>query len=166
MRGRWESVQTAHGTYRMPHNQAQDFRWLRTQLSRIDAGGQRPLFAFGYSGGFNYALGRPNATPISQGFMLSNVAPLDIVAKLTDGSAPPILIDTRAYNHIGRPSNHLDFSHWEPPVATLHYWRFDRRYFDMARAGCSLTVKGPGARNPFFTIYDCRRGAARQAGAQ
>ena len=152
--GGWEAVQTPRGVYRMPAAQANDFLSLQARLVGIDPGGERPLFAFGYSGGFNYFLNRPNATPLSQGFLLANAEPIEVVAALKHGQHAPILIDNRAYDRIGVPVSRLSWDTWEIPTKRVHYWRFDRTYFDLLKSGC-LQVNASKTRRPMFTLYDC-----------
>jgi hypothetical protein len=155
-RANWEPVLTARGTYYMPSGQANDYRELSSLLSQIDPTGQRPLFAFGYTGGFNYLLGRPNSTPLTQGFRLSNADPDEVVESLIHQVPPPILMDNVIFAAATIPANVIAWSRWETPVVEGIYARFDRKYFEQVLQRCTRAGQVPKGQE-FLTIYDCGR---------
>jgi hypothetical protein len=155
-RTNWEGVLTAQGTYYMPSNQASDYRELRDLLSQIDPTGTRPLFAFGYTGGFSYFLGRPNSTPLTQGFRLSNSDPDEVVESLIHQAPPPILMDNVVFKFANIPANTPEWSRWETPIVEGIYSRFDRKYFEQVLQHCSRAGEVPKGQD-FLTLYDCGR---------
>jgi hypothetical protein len=58
-RGVGELLKTPRGSIRVSAEQIQQFQTLEELLYRIDPASTRPLFAFGYTGGFNYCLPCP-----------------------------------------------------------------------------------------------------------
>jgi hypothetical protein len=136
----------------MPPNQARDYRQLLDLLSQIDPAGRRPLFAFGYTGGFNYFLGRPNSTPLTQGFRLSNADPEEVVESLLNQVPPPILLFNPVYSERTVPVTTLTLSRWETPFVESQFTGFDRKYFEQVRQHCPRV---PPKERMFFTLYDC-----------
>jgi hypothetical protein len=140
---------------RIRENEAADYKAINLLLARLDPTGTRPLFAFGYTGGFNYFLNRTNPTPLEEGFRISNFPADDVVKAVENLSTPPFLIDNLALRKKGMPPTSVDLSHWEPRNVTNYFERVDRPYFQtlidvcLNRGGRQVWHEG------IFTIYDC-----------
>lgn len=154
----FERVDTPKGSVYLSGPEAKHYRQLHETLMRLDPSGKRPVFAFGYSGGFNYFLDRPNPTPLTIGF-LANFSPDKVVSELLANSPRPFLLDNAAFHPgpgdpgTGRfPSPRIDLSRWELPMTESHYTRLDRPYFARLISGCKMVSKIP--ETP-VTVYDC-----------
>jgi hypothetical protein len=150
----FETVHTPRGDVRMPPGEARRYTELRAALEQIDAGGQRPLFAFGKTGGVNYFTGRHNPTSATHGFLLSHVDPAQVVRQLQETSPAPIIVDipliARVRDYPARP----DLRRWRPGLAEPLY-AADRPWLERATAGCRRAAGIPEGDNPFLVVYDC-----------
>jgi hypothetical protein len=158
-RGEWPLVATARGVIHMPKNEAADYQWLRARLDSIDPRRERPLFAFGYSGGFNYFLGRDNPTSSASGFFFVPTPPIEMVRDVMDASPGALLLDNAFFQESSQPEAGLD--RWDPVEEPSTYVRVDRPWFNRLLAACRREVgRRPGASNdPYFVLYDCSRSA-------
>ncbi len=154
----FERVETPKGSVYLSSHEAKHYRQLHETLMHLDPSGKRPVFAFGYSGGFNYFLNRPNPTPLTLGF-LSNFQPDKVVSNLLSHFPRPFLLDNAAFNPgpgdpgTGRfPSPRIDLKRWELPMGESHYSRLDRPYFVRLISSCKMVSKIP--ETP-VTVYDC-----------
>lgn len=156
-RGEWPLVATARGVIRMPYNQAADYEWLRARLDAIDPRRERPLFAFGYSGGFNYFLGRENPTESATGFFFAPESPLEMVRDVMDARPGAILLDNAFFRESSQPEVGLD--RWDPVEEPSTYVRVDGPWFDRLLVTCGREVgRRPGTSDdPYFVLYDCVR---------
>lgn len=148
-------VETPRGVVYWRANEAKDYHRIRAIVDQLDPGGIRPIFAFGYTGGFNYFLNRPNPTPLTQTFRFSTASPADVVAHLRCITPSPILIDNAAYNQVGTPSGKISFRRWDPELRLNHYMTFDRSYFEAVLRDCKAVEWIPDRNNALFTVYNC-----------
>lgn len=149
-----ERVETARGAIYLRPNAAGDYRFVRTTIDRLDPSGQRPLFAIGYSGGWNYFMGRRNPTPAPHGFRLARLAPDSILALAA--AARPIVLDVRlfAVGRIADPS--AGVFEWDAPRVLSHFARVDRPYFERLIAGCRAVGRHPDREEFFVAVLDCK----------
>lgn len=152
-RGQW--VSTPRGLLRLQGTQPLYFPQLARVLSGIDPGGERPLFAFGYVGGFDYFFRRRNPSPLTHGFRLSCFDPDEVLADLQTRTPGLILIDNSVLSRIPVPSPTFAFFQWETPSQANVYATFDRPYFARLAAGCKEVARIRGWQAESFTIYDC-----------
>ena len=134
---------------------------LKAMLDAADPSGQRPLFVFGRSGGYNYFLGRPNPTPLTHGFHISNARSDEVIASLR--MTAPLLVDRGggAIRRVESPTGRPFLTRWEAPLVTVT---------SSAKTGRSsirspgLRHAGPGAaqEKALYTVYDCGPGAKAQ----
>jgi len=158
LRGKdYRCVQTPRGTACLEARQAEQYYLLQESLDRLDPHRNRPLLAFGYSGGHNYFLDRPNPTPLEEGFQLSGFPPELVLARLRSSSPAPILIDTDYYQNIRMPAPWLSLAHWELPSYLNVHMRVDRQRFEQALEGCTEFERIRPENGPEFVLYDCVR---------
>jgi hypothetical protein len=127
------------------------YRRLKSAVDELDPTGRRPLFSFGYSGGFNYMLGRRAASPLTHGFRLSPIKDPNAAVQLLRAASPPVIAVDNPYFTDRVPVPGVQVLRWQPLTRLNHYVRFDRPYFEAAVLGCRVQA------NPLreFTIYDC-----------
>jgi hypothetical protein len=148
-------VETTRGTVRLFPEDAQVYQQLQGMLRRIDPGGERPLFAIGSSGGYNYFLGRRNPTPYSQGFLFTRFAAEPVIERLLKVERP-ILVYHEAFLGMKTPLARLTRYGWEPEVEPIHFARVDEGYFARLRAACRAAGQTEGV-DLIFYVYDCGR---------
>ncbi len=153
--GTLPEVVTPRGIVHMPADEAADFYWLIGVLDRVDPGRERPIFAFGFTGGFSYFLSRGNPSPTTLGFRLSRWPGDSVVASISASDPAPFLLDTHAYDSIGTPALGIDLKRWEQRLVRNHLIRVDRPYFERLLAGCHEISRRPDTRAPFFVLFDC-----------
>lgn len=152
-----ESVSTTRGRILLRDNAARDYRFAAEAVAAIDPGGQRPLFAFAYSGGWNYFLSRRNPTPAPQGFRLTLDPPESVLARAV--AAQPIVFDARHFTRVQMVDFSAGLSRWEAPMIPTFYMTHDRPYFDRLLAGCRFVTRYPTPGTPFLDVYDCQSSA-------
>jgi hypothetical protein len=154
------ALSTPKGVIRVTPSSARDFLQLQAILNQKDPTGERPLFVFGYTGGFNYFLNRKNPTPTGQGLRFSPVRPEDVVRVVRQHNPPVFLIDDSGYLYSRSrwPSASLRFWQWEADTADLIYLTLDVRYFRQMIAGCQRFAEVRSEAKRTFTLYDCARG--------
>lgn len=148
------SADTPRGAVYMSPVAAKAFQELRTAVNMADPSGQYPLFAFGYTGGFNYFLNRPNPTPLTQGFRLSPFSSEDVVRTLQ--SERVLLLDNSVYEDRSVPAG-ISFVRWSLPTQPNRYMRYDRPFFLQALSGCRETARIGYAQSYTLILYDCER---------
>lgn len=157
----FERVDTPKGSIYLRADDPKLYRQLRETLTRLDPSDKRPVFAFGFSGGFNYFLNRPNPTPLTYGF-LSSFSPDKVASDLLRHTPRPFLIDNAAF-HLkpgqsgsGRfPLPKIDLRRWDLTYGESLYNRLDWHYFAKLIAACKLAATIPTT--PVITVYDCNR---------
>lgn len=153
--GRGRLVSTPRGLVRLHGPQPVYYPELARILNGIDPGGQRPLFAFGYNGGFAYFFERRNPSPLTQGFRLSCFDPAKVFDDLHTRTPGLILIDNSTLLRIPVPSPTFAFFRWETPTQPNPYVTFDRPLFLRLTAGCKEVARVGGLQADAFTVYDC-----------
>ncbi len=148
------TVVTPHGTIRIESGLANKLDFVRSLVNKADPTGERPLFAFGYSAGFSYVLGRPSVGSITHGFRLSLYPSPDSAYRVVAAEKDRlILIDTRS---APRAVESTDFApwRWQPKMVENHYFRIDRPLFERLEEGCEqvgASWNGP----PSVSVFDC-----------
>ena len=152
-------VQTPKGVIRLRANEAREYNQLKAMLDAADPSGQRPLFVFGRSGGYNYFLGRPNPTPLTHGFHISNARSDEVIASLQ--KTAPLLVDVapERFEESSRPQAGLFLTRWEAPLVSSYILREDRPLFDQVTLGCVRLGQVPPRKKALYTVYDCGPGA-------
>jgi hypothetical protein len=151
---RFETVHTRRGTIHVVNREAGDFRFVDGIANELDPSGTRPVFAFGYTGGWSYFLDRPNPTPSPHGFRLTLMDADSMLERAR--AAQPIAIDAVVYTRIRIADRVAGLRHWEPPMIDTHYMRFDRPYFEKLVAGCREKGRHSANGLTFFVMHDCR----------
>jgi len=151
----FERVATPRGAIYLFHRDAKQYRLLQESLSRLDPSGTRPFLAFGYTGGFNYFLDRPNPTPLEEGFQFSGFPPDRMLDGLRASSPPPVLMDTSYYRPVQMPAPWLNLSQWELPMRLNVHAREDRPWFEKALAGCREFERFDQVNGLEFALFDC-----------
>ncbi len=162
----FQKLQTPKGVVYVSPEVAHEFREINRILQREDPGVSRPLFAFGYSGGFNYFLDRKNPAPITAGFRMSNFSPPQVVSELLQRSPAPFLLDNEHFKRGSMPAPDLDFRHWYLRKVQTYYMRFDRPYFEQLLSNCNKLAEIHTLNNEIkYTIHDCQAVVAKPATA-
>ncbi|MEP7381805.1 MAG: hypothetical protein ABI910_08980 [Gemmatimonadota bacterium] len=153
-RGVQATVETPRGSARLVPGLARDLAFIRHLADHADPSGQRPILAFGYSGGLSYFSGRPSVNPLTQGFRLSLLPTPDSAYRIAAAvKSRLLLVDNTSYVD-GIPSARFAPWRWLPEMLPNPYQRVDRPLFDKLREGCR-EVTLPGERSAIFTMYDC-----------
>jgi hypothetical protein len=151
-----EMVETPKGMIAMYPNDAREYRLLYSAVERLDPEHRRALFAFGYSGGFNYFLNRMNPTASTQGFRLSTMSADVVVDQVRRHIPQTILLDNRRHLRATVPAVEFAPWRWEQRLVRSHYALYDRPYFELLLAECRpAAVENTPS---FFTLYDCAAG--------
>jgi hypothetical protein len=147
-----ERIETKRGLVYMRPQDASDYWAVLAAIDRIDPSGQRPLFAFGYTGGFNYFFGRKNPTSLTQGFSFSYNPPPE---KLP---AETIFLYNTHWDVMGVPSTELKPWRWRQDFVTNPFIAHDLPRFQGLVRGCRTaeTVQGSLYSRLVFTLYECR----------
>ena len=142
---------TPRGAVRVASYLVPGYQQLNRVLDGIDPEHKKPLFAFGYTGGFNYFLNRKNPSPLTLGFRLSNFPSQKVMADLRNSIPGLILIDNPIMMRpIPAPS--IDLSRWDQKMWPSPYNRVDRPLFDQLMAGCEKLSDVAT-----FAIYNCNQ---------
>ncbi|MEQ1692447.1 MAG: hypothetical protein ABMA00_14235 [Gemmatimonas sp.] len=144
----YPAFETLRGTVHWKPAEDGDYRNLLATLHAIDSTRQRPLFAFGYSGGFNYFLRRHNPFPFTQDFFLSAFNADSVLQQRPRGL---ILIDHRFLDDgsFGAPA--FNWRRWEQGRVPAPYAAYDRPRFDRLREGCPAVA----TKSAMFRVYAC-----------
>lgn len=133
-----EVTHTLRGDVRWSPNGARDYRRILATVDSLDPSRQRPLFAFGFSGGWNYWLKRRNPYPFTQDFYFSafnadSVLALPRPAGLILFDLDPRLLDTGGSFGAAR----FDLRRWAQPRVAAPYGFYDRPRFKRLMEGCT-----------------------------
>lgn len=140
---------TRRGDVRWIAPQARDYLGVMAALDSLDPARQRPLLAFGFTGGWNYFTERHNPYPFTQDFFFS-AFDADSVLSLPRPKGL-FLIDNPALANGSFGAATFDVSRWEQPRVPAPYDTFDRPRFDRLRQGCAHV---PVDRT-MFVVYAC-----------
>ena len=147
-RRRFPGVAIARGTVHWAPNALGDYHRVRAAIDSIDPGGGRPVFAFGFTGGWNYFLNRRNPFPFTQNFAFSA---FDADSVLITRPAGVILIDHSLIDGTSFTSLDIRLDRWEQARVPTPYPSFDRPRFDRLRDGCPRIALDSTA----FRVYAC-----------
>jgi len=139
-------AETAHGTVRLPQQDAEAFEQVVRLMDQIDPSRQAPVFSTGNQGPWAYFTGRRNPTPLTYGFSWSNRDPESIVQSLLSETPKPIVIDEGTYrrpNYVF-PQMAFSFQHWELPYQEAYHTRVDRPFYDRILAHYELAGTADG----------------------
>lgn len=133
-----EVTHTLRGDVHWGANTARDYGRILATVDSLDASRQRPLFAFGFAGGWNYWLKRKNPYPFTQDFYYSafdadSVLALPRPAGLILFDLDPRLLDTGGSYGAAR----FDLRRWEQPRVAPPYGFYDRPRFQRLMQGCT-----------------------------
>lgn len=131
-------TETLRGNVHWSEGGARDYRRILATVDSLDPSRQRPLFAFGFSGGWNYWLKRRNPYPFTQDFYYSafdadSVLALPRPAGLILFDLDPRLLDTGGSYGAAR----FDVRRWEQPRVAPPYGFYDRPRFMRLMEGCT-----------------------------
>lgn len=156
-RSEFERVDTPRGRVWVSTGGRAEFLVLQKLLDQADTGGGRPLFVFGYMGGYDYFLDRKNPTPLTQGFGLSNFDPARAVQAVLTHNPSALVLDTTRFDEMrGASPNFRPFS-WNIETVLNVYARFDRPYFLQILARCREVAKLRLSPGQLYTLHDCSK---------
>lgn len=117
---------------------ARDYARILAAVDSLDPSRQRPLFAFGFTGGWNYWLKRRNPYPFTQDFYYSAFDADSVLAQprpagLILFDLDPRLLDTGGSYGAAR----FDPRRWEQPRVAPPYGFYDRPRFARLMEGCT-----------------------------
>lgn len=158
--GRLAAHETPRGTVHWRPYEVSRMQWLAIELAARDPGAQRPLFAFGYTGGYSYFLNRTNPTGMPFGFRLSRFDPDSVVQALENHDPPVFALDSREYDSVTVPRPGLWVFAWKRPRVPNHYVRYDRAYFDKLLAHCQPVAWFPDPSQPTQVLHSCGTSAS------
>lgn len=139
---------TLRGPMHWRTGEARDYAVVLAAVDSLDPSRTRPLLAFGFSGGFNYFLKRPNPFPITQDFYFSAFDADSLVANRPPGL---LLIDNHVFKGGSFGAATFALGQWEQPRVAAPYDFYDRPRFDRLRESCA-PVPLPGS---MFDLYSC-----------
>ena len=146
---RWyPAAETIRGVVHWKPSEVRDYRLLLAAVDSIDPSRTRPLFGFGFSGGFNYWLKRRNPFPVTQDFYFSA---FDADAVLATRPPGLLLIDQHVLEDGSFGAATFDWRSWEQPRVAAPYRWYDRPRFDRLRTGCAPIPLG----RTIFQLYAC-----------
>jgi hypothetical protein len=151
---RLPALDTPRGVVHWRPYEADQMRWLASELEMRDPAGTRPIFAFRYSGGYSYFLQRPAAAGTTLGFLLSRFRPDSLVLALRRHQPSIFALDTRDLDSLRVRRPGVPLASWLWPTRLNHYVRFDRPYFQRLLVGCRPVSTFP-TDDPILTLYDC-----------
>lgn len=153
-RGWFGPTMTARGAMRVPPGDGASYTRLREAIDRIDPTGSRPLFAFGYQGGFAYFMKRTNPTVLTQGFFFTALSSVDREwNRLASAVPPPILLDN-PYPEFNESSQGAQRRWgWRGRPFRPIYSEIDRPQFDKLATRCRLSYMTEGRLR--FRLFDC-----------
>jgi hypothetical protein len=148
--GRHYPVATAtlRGDVHVKPGEARDYRNVLAAIDSIDPARHRPLYAFGYAGGFNYFMKRRNPFPFTQDFYYSAFDADSVLARRPRGI---ILVDNPFLGDVSYGAARFDWRHWEQPRVAGPYGTYDRVRFDRLKADCPRITSD----TTMFRIYAC-----------
>jgi hypothetical protein len=149
--GRGVLTATPRGPVYLHGADSRFYNQLRKTLDTLDPSGIRPLFAMGYTGGFDYFLHRRNPSPLTAGFAFSGFSS-DVFTAIRKQS--PFLLDNPLLLRVPEPAPWLDFSHWDLPMRASPYKRVDYPLFEQIRVGCKERARIPRGQT-VYTLYAC-----------
>jgi len=141
-------TETLRGVVHVKPGEARNLRNVLTALDSVDPTRQRPLYAFGFSGGFNYFMKRRNPFPFTQNFFFSA---FDADSVLAHRPAGVFLVDNPAIDRMSFTAAKFDWRRWEGPRVAAPYGYYDRPRFERLKSGCSLVPSDTS----MFRIYAC-----------
>jgi hypothetical protein len=154
-RGWYEGVTTHRGVLHLPSPDARTYRGISILVDSIDPSGSRPLFAYGYQGGFNYFLARPNPTLLTQGFNFAALSSADREWRRVLESHPPaILLDNPYLGMSEQDGSGRTWFSWEGKPLPDIFRRYDRPLFNQLLARCREVARTPFGQLP-FRVFDC-----------
>ncbi|MCC6773581.1 MAG: hypothetical protein IT360_20525 [Gemmatimonadaceae bacterium] len=143
-----EVTSTLRGPMHWRAGEAHDYAVVLAAVDSLDASRTRPLVAFGFTGGFNYFLKRPNPFPITQDFYFSAFNADSLVEHRPPGL---LLIDNHVFKGGSFGAATFALGQWEQPRVPAPYDFYDRPRFERLRTGCSpVPLQGS-----MFDLYSC-----------
>jgi len=139
-------VDTAHGTVRIPRQDADAFRQIIRLLDQIDPSRRAPVFSTGNQGPWAYFTGRRNPTPLTYGFSWSNRDPESVVQTLLSAEPKPIVIDEGTYRtpRYIFPQPAFNIRQWELTYQESYHTRIDRPFYERILAHYELAGTADG----------------------
>jgi len=143
-----EATATLRGEVQWKPEMARDYRHLLATVDSLDPSRERPVFAFGVTGGVNYFLNRRNPFPYTQNFFFSAFDPDSVLRQIPSRL---ILVDNPFLEDGSFQRAGFNWDGWEGDRVAAPYHPFDRPHFDRLRAGCRQLP----ADSSLFRVYDC-----------
>jgi len=152
--GKAKPVETIRGRIWLPERDARAFNEITKALDSIDPGRAAPIFSVGYQGGWSYFTGRPNPSPLTQGFFVSNRDPQDVLNGLL--SVKPIVIDAVGFHRPGGyPVANVILSQWDLTYQDSYHLRVDDYWYRLLLSHYEKIAEARG-RFETWTIYRWR----------
>jgi len=144
-----EVTVTRRGEVHWRENEARDYLRVMATIDSLDPTRQRPVFAFGFSGGWNYWMERKNPFPFTQNFYFSAFDADSVLALARPAGI--VLIDNPALARGSFGAARFDLARWEQPRVAAPYDNYDRPRFERLREGCPRVPLD----DTMFSIYAC-----------
>jgi hypothetical protein len=143
-----EPTSTLRGTVHVKPGEARNYRNVLAAIDSVDPARRRPLYAYGFSGGFNYFMKRRNPFPFTQDFYFSAFNADSVLAQRPPGV---FLVDNPALDDMSFAAAKFDWRSWEQPRVAAPYGTYDRVRFDRLKSGCAIVPTDTS----MFTLYSC-----------
>ena len=147
-RRQYPAAVIARGTVHWAPNAMSDYQRVRAVVDSLDPTGERPLLAYGYTGGWVYFTQRRNPFPITQDFVFSA---FDADSLLATAPSRLILVDDPTADRATLPTLQIPWNRWERARAPSPTLTFERPRFDRLRSGCQEIV----VEQSVFRVYAC-----------
>jgi len=149
--GSFAALATPRGTVHWPPLEAEIFVRVDSLVRAADPTGERPLIAFGGTGGWDYYLRRSSRLPVTGGFGESRWHRDSLLAAVSRLRPLPLLVDNR-FAMRAEPSGRR-LLRWEPEPEPNVFGRLDRAPFLAVRERCGA-VPGQDT-TQMVVVYDC-----------
>ncbi len=160
-RGARPLAMTPRGAMHLRDGEATVLRRLVAVADSLDPSRQRPVFGYGYSGGFNYFMRRANPTNTTQGFAFAfHTTAESNAARVRDANPGVLLVDNHFLDAQGFPGKALQLHRWRALETVTPFVRVDRPIFNSIAQQCRVATSIP-KRKPDFVMFDCSAATLR-----
>ncbi len=159
-RSGYAATATAEGPVRWSPADADLFKLADSLIRAADPSGQRPLLAFGQTGGWNYYLGRKNPTPVERGWYVLTPRAADAVQNEVRALDTPFLLVDNDLAPRSAPLRTLSLVRWDAEMGPSPFEHVDRARFGALAAECPAAATG-SSRGATMRVLACPAQATR-----